>query len=399
MAGAGALLLLLVALAIDFATQGYAGWFGSGHRTLARAQPKSASVNWTVVARGFPRATDIQFVPGLAGAAVVLQQTGEARLLTVPATGAAGAGSSPLVFEVEVHSYSELGLLGLAFHPRYEQNGLLYVNYTPKGPLRTRIAEWKLERERLGKERAKELRVLLEVEQPYSNHNAGQLAFGPDGMLYIGLGDGGSADDPHGHGQNLGTLLGSLLRIDVDRRDPGLPYAIPKDNPFVQRAGARPEIWAYGLRNPWRYSFDPRGRLIAADVGQNHWEEVDIVERGANLGWNRREGRHCFPIGSSCDAKGLVDPIFEYPRSDGISITGGYVYEGKTLSELRGKYVFGDYGSGRIWALDLPEANKPATARVLGVWPRTIATFGRDAAGEIYAGDYASGEILRLVRR
>jgi glucose/arabinose dehydrogenase len=218
-------------------------------------------------------------------------------------------------------------------------------------------------------------------------------------MLYIGFGDGGSADDPHGNGQNLSTLLSKMLRIDVDRRDPGLQYAIPKDNPFVGKAGARPEIWAYGLRNPWRYSFDPRGRLIVADVGQNHEEEIDIVERGANLGWNRREGRHCFPIGQSCDAKGLVDPIFEYGRGDGISVTGGYVYQGKALPELAGKYIFGDYGSGRVWALDLPDTIKPTTAKVLGVWPRTFSTFGRDGSGEIYAGDYASGEIVRMTRR
>ncbi|HLV65877.1 MAG TPA: PQQ-dependent sugar dehydrogenase [Polyangiaceae bacterium] len=394
----GAALALSIAFGVELALRGPGGVAGSIQRALAGTE-KNAGVDWTVVGRGFREVTDIQFVPGAPQKAVILMKSGTARLLDV-SKGTSNAEESPIVFRVAVVTRSELGLLGLAFHPKYEANGLFYVNDNPEGgPLRTRVSEWKLTKERLGKEQAVRTRVLLEVEQPYSNHNAGQLAFGPDGMLYVGLGDGGSAGDPRGHGQNLGTLLGSMLRIDVDRRDEGRPYGIPKDNPFVGKSGARPEIWAYGLRNPWRYSFDPKGRLVVADVGQYAWEEVTLVERGSNHGWNVREGRHCYPADAACTTKGFTEPIYEYDHSVGLSITGGYVYTGKAIPELRGKYVFGDFATGRVFALDLPEApGKAARATPLGKWPRAFSTFGRDARGEIYAGDFGGGDILRLDR-
>lgn len=367
----------------------------------AQAEPGPRRIGLRVVGTGFERLTDIQFVPGSAERAVVLSKSGTARLVTLPTPGGAPAeaSNSPVVLDVSVRTRSELGLLGLAFSPKYAQNGLFYLNYNPnEGALRTRISEWHLPPDRLGHERAREVRVLLEVAQPFSNHNGGQLAFGPDGMLYIGLGDGGAGGDPKGHGQNLGTLLGAMLRIDVGGRQGKLPYAIPKDNPFIGRAGARAEIWAYGLRNPWRFDFDSRGRMIVADVGQNAFEEIDIVERGDNLGWAIREGRHCYPEKETCEKAGLKDPVFEYPRAVGQSVTGGYVYSGKTVPSLKGKYLLADFASGRVWALDLPKDSAgTAKATDLGTFPRSISTFGRDSAGELYAGDYANAEILRVV--
>jgi glucose/arabinose dehydrogenase len=265
--------------------------------------------------------------------------------------------------------------------------------------MRTRVSEWFVPPSRVGSETAKERRVILEVSQPYSNHNGGGLAFGPDGMLYIGLGDGGSAGDPEGNGQKLGALLGKMLRIDVTRKDAGREYAVPKDNPFVATPGARPEIFAYGLRNPWRYAFDPKGRLVAGDVGQDRWEEVTLVERGKNLGWNTREGAHCFSPQEGCRTAGLVDPLFEYDRSLGLSVTAGHVYTGKRIPSLAGRFVFGDFGTGRLWALALPEGTKPVHVTFLGRFSYAFSTFGRDASGELYAADFGPGAIYRLVAR
>ena len=357
------------------------------------------AVALAVVARGLRQPTDIQFVPGRPGDAIVLEKTGTARLLAVRDGAVAEASKAAVVFERKVLSTSELGLLGLAFHPRYEENGLFYVNYNPDdgGEMRTKISEWRLPPGALGREPAEEARVLLEVEQPYQNHDGGQLAFGPDSMLYIGLGDGGWMDDPHDNAQKLSTLLGKMLRIDVDRKTDGLPYGIPADNPFVGTEGARAEIWAYGLRNPWRYSFDPAGRLVVADVGQNLWEEVSIVRRGANLGWKVRESSHCFEPKEGCRTDGLVDPVFEYGHELGQSITGGYVVTSDRVKRVAGRYVVADFTSGRMWALTLPDTEgAPTSPELLGRWSRLFSTFGRDAAGEVYVADYAAGEILRI---
>lgn len=359
-----------------------------------------AGITLRPVATGFAEITGVEFVPGRARTAVVLQKTGEASVLDLPepAGSVAQASAATPFLKLAVRSSSELGLLGLAFHPKFRENGRFYLNYNPAdGALRTKISEWYVPPDRLRQEPARERRVILEVAQPYPNHDGGQLVFGPDGMLYIGLGDGGYRGDPEGHGQNLATLLGAMLRIDIDGADPGKAYAVPKDNPFVGRAGAAPEIWAYGLRNPWRYSFDPRGRLIAADVGQNRFEEVSIVPRGGNLGWNVREGAHCYAPSEGCQTEGMVEPIFEYERSLGISITGGFVYTGKTLPGLAEKYVFADFASGRVWALELPDEPRPVPAILLGRFPHAISTFARDAAGELYAADFAAGTILRFV--
>ncbi len=369
-----------------------------GVRVLPIPAKVMAGVDLEVVARGFQENTDIQFVPGQPELAVVLQKGGTAKVTKPSASAPPNAAESHTVLSLEVQTSSELGLLGLAFHPKFEQNGLFYLNYNPKqGKLRTRIAEWHVPPAEITTARANERRVILEVAQPFTNHNAGQLAFGPDGFLYVGLGDGGAGGDPHDNGQNLGALLGKMLRIDIDRKDAGLEYAVPPDNPFVKTGGARPEIWAYGLRNPWRYSFDPQGRLIVADVGQNLWEEVDIVGAGENLGWRLREGRHCYEPKEGCRTEGLVEPIFEYGRDLGQSITGGYVYLGKNVPALSGRYVFGDFVTGRIWSLELPAKRAYVEARLLGEFSRSVATFGRDGAGELYVGDFVTGEILRFV--
>ncbi|HEX6274107.1 MAG TPA: PQQ-dependent sugar dehydrogenase [Polyangiaceae bacterium] len=370
---------------------------------LAFAEERAGRVDFEMVARGFAQTTDVQFVPGAGLRVVVLQKTGTARVVTLPRPGAshvADVKDSSLLFRVDVRDRSELGLLGLAFSPGFRDNGLFYVNYNPaEGEMRTRVSEWFVPPDRLGAEPAREMRVMLEVVQPYSNHNGGGLVFGPDGMLYVGLGDGGSGGDPLDNGQKLSTLLGKMLRIDVGRKDAGLEYAVPRDNPFIGTKGARPEIWAYGLRNPWRYSFDPKGRMIAGDVGQNAWEEISFVERGKNLGWRLREGAHCFSPKEGCRTAGLVEPLFEYDRSLGISVTGGFVYTGKRIPSLAGRYVFGDFATGRLWALELPDSVRRANATLLGRFSYAFSTFARDPDGELYAADFGPGTLHRLVSR
>jgi glucose/arabinose dehydrogenase len=350
------------------------------------------------LAEGIDQPTDVQFPPGMNGWAVVLQKSGVARWLNVD------RGTHAELFRVEVRTASEEGLLGIAFHPRFAQNGRFFINYVTSDGEHdvSRVAEWKLSPSTgaLKDARAQAGPVLMEVQQPYPNHNAGQLAFGPDGYLYIGWGDGGAAFDPHGNGQDGSSLLGSMLRIDVDSAQ--RPYAVPKDNPFLQRPGFAPETWAYGLRNPWRYSFDPRGRLVIADVGQNRWEEIDLVTAGDNLGWNLKEGFECVhPEAGGCARSDLIDPVWAYGRDDGLSITGGYVATGNRVPALAGLYVFGDYGSGKLFAIALPDdrGRRVEQPIALGQWDMHPATFGRDAAGDLYLADFSHGDIYRLEAR
>jgi glucose/arabinose dehydrogenase len=289
----------------------------------------------------------------------------------------------------------EQGLLGLAFHPDYARNGRFFVDYTDVNG-DTVVAEYGVsdDPDRADQDSA---RTLLQVDQPFSNHNGGQLDFGPDGFLYVALGDGGSAGDPDGNGQNTDVLLGKLLRLDVDSGD---PYGIPPDNPFAN-GGGEPEIWAYGLRNPWRFSFDSRtDELWIADVGQGEFEEINrrpAAAGGLNYGWDQMEGPECYE-GGECDPAGKIVPISGYDHDLGCSVTGGYVYRGKDFPELRGGYVFGDYCSGFIWAIDATagESTEPIELMSSGL---SISSFGLDEAGELYLTDLAAGQQLRVVSR
>lgn len=358
----------------------------------ADARRPRIAVRLEPVASGFSEVTDVQFPPDDPDRMIVLEKGGRATWVRLD------SGQRGPLFERAVLSSSELGLLGLAFHPRFSENGKIYVNYVPDAqPRRSRIAALTVDRSAWT---AGDEQVLLEVEQPYANHDAGGLAFGPDGMLYVGWGDGGSGGDPQGNGQNKLSLLGSMLRLDVDQPGAETAYSVPADNPFVGDPAYRPEMFAVGLRNPWRISFTPDGRLVVADVGQNRWEEVDIVFAGANLGWNIREARSCFSPKEGCPTAGLTDPVYAYGREEGASITGGYVATGPAAPALSGAYVFGDFVSGRLWALDLSPAalakGGDAPISSLGRWPLQPATFGRDSRGDLYVADFSGGQIYRI---
>ena len=289
---------------------------------------------------------------------------------------------------------NEEGLLSVALDPRFEETGSLWVYYSVRGtPRMTRLSRFTVDLgDPLRVEPGSEL-VILEVEQPYSNHNGGAIRFGPDGMLYLGYGDGGSGGDPRGHGQNLATLLGAIIRIDVRFAAEGAPFAVPAGNPFLGVPGARPEIWAYGLRNPWRMAFDPEtGDLWTGDVGQREIEEIDRIEPGGNYGWNILEGTRCFQPSSGCDATGTVLPVAEYGHNLGCSVTGGVVYRGAAIPALAGHYLFADYCSGRLWAMPVDGGAIVELDRL----PAEVASFGTDADGEVYVLVFG-GAVLRIV--
>jgi glucose/arabinose dehydrogenase len=303
-----------------------------------------------------------------------------------------------LDISAQVSSDGERGLLGLAFPPDYATTRRFVVHYTdPAGD--TRVSLFRVSDDPNLADPASETVVLAEA-QPFPNHNGGQIAFGPDGFLYLGLGDGGSAGDPEGRGQRLDELLGSILRIDVSA---GAPYAVPPDNPFLGTSGARPELWSYGLRNPWRFTFDrATGDLDLGDVGQNQWEEIDYspasagAGRGANFGWNRMEGRHCFAV-ESCDQSGLVLPVLEYGHGSGCSVTGGYVYRGAAIPELQGHYFYADFCQGFVRSFRIQDGAAVDQAD----WPTlrpggSVSSFGEDAAGELYVLT-AEGGVFRIV--
>lgn len=308
---------------------------------------------------------------------------------------------------------NEEGLLGMAFHPKYKENGQFFVHYTAKTPPHTTVISRVTVSKDPDKADAKSEEVLLTFTHPFWNHKGGTTLFGPDGYLYTSLGDGGAANDPLENGQKLSTILGKILRIDVDHKSDGKPYAIPRDNPFVGKSDARGEIYAYGLRNVWGMAFDPATKLLyAADVGQNLWEEINIVEKGGNYGWSVRESFHKFDktnpkvttktgpgrtpdlqnkLDPKDDAK-MIDPIWEYHHdTDGKSITGGVVYRGKRLSELVGYYVYADYVSGKIWGLKYDEKAKKVVANRPIAGPEGFnmpcMCIGEDEAGEIFMGD------------
>ncbi len=282
---------------------------------------------------------------------------------------------------------NEEGLLGMAFHPNYETNGQLIVYYTTKSARHTSVVS----RFRVSDDPNQATRdseeEILRIKQPFWNHNGGTVIFGPDGYLYVALGDGGKANDPQNNGQNLQSLLGSILRIDVDRKDENRNYGIPADNPFVgYEDRALPEIWAYGLRNVWRMAFDRDTNLLwAGDVGQDIWEEINIIHRGGNYGWNLREARHNFSPNATGLRADLIEPIFEYHHDIGKSITGGFVYRGSSIPALQGKYLYADYVSGKVWALSYVDQQRQVVGNHLlveGQMP--IMSFGEDEEREAY---------------
>lgn len=357
---------------------------------IALAQLVFAQEIQTVqVTSGIPAPTDIQNAGDGSGRLFLAQQNGIVRILRDGAL----APQPFLDITGKTRAGGERGLLGLAFPPGFAQARRFYVNYTDLNG-DTVIAQYQVSTNPDVADAASEI-VLLHIPQPFANHNGGQLRFGPDGYLYIGMGDGGSGGDPLNNGQSLGTLLGKLLRLDVES-DPGR-VRIPPGNPFVNTAGARAEIWAYGLRNPWRFSFDrATGDLWLADVGQNAFEEVNFrpasSRGGENYGWNRMEGAHCLAAG--CSTQDLALPVAEYTHAEGCSVTGGFVYRGRVSPGLRGLFLYGDYCSGRIWGVE--RQGTQWVNRLLLSSGFSVSTFGEDEAGEIYVANAANGTIHRI---
>ncbi len=307
--------------------------------------------------------------------------------------------ASFLNIEKKVRSGGEMGLLGLTFHPDYKNNGYFYVNYTAGEKLHTVISRFKVSENNPNlADPASEI-ILLTFDQPFENHNGGKVAFGNDGYLYIATGDGGAGGDPHKNGQSKKTLLGKILRIDVNKASGNFKYSVPADNPFAGNQNSfREEIFAYGLRNPWRFSVDHvTGDVWVGDVGQNKIEEVDIVKKGGNYGWNTMEAEECFKA-DNCSKEGLSLPVWSYKQGSetGRSITGGYVYRGKKLAALKGKYIYGDYVSGNIWTLTAAGQGK-YKSNVLSKLDGQLSSFGEDANHELYICSYNEGKIYTIV--
>lgn len=360
-----------------------------------KTQNVSGSVTYLDAFPGikFTRPLLLTEFPGKQDTFVVLEQPGNVQV--VGRNGSAWAKTRFAVMEVTGgrSGGDERGLLGFAFHPEYRTNRKYYVFYV-KGSANV-LAEGIADTTLL-KDSGAPLRILLNIPDPYANHNGGTIGFGPkDGFLYIGTGDGGSGGDPEGNGQNKNTLLGKMLRIDVNSQDYAKPYAIPKDNPFVGGGGA-PEVWAYGLRNPWKWDFDSvTGDLWAGDVGQNRLEEISIIEKGGNYGWNVWEGDQCYPRGGTdCDLPGHKPPVFTYGRDakGGISVTGGIFYRGNSSSPYFESYLFGDYGTNNVWSL-----KKNGQAKVLPQAPDiSISSFGKDSRGRVYIMGVGDDVIYRM---
>lgn len=356
------------------------------------ASPAAQSVRLERVfpALSFDRATDLQAPTDGTDRLFVTEQAGRIRVFP----NQAAVASAPVFLDIRGKvddSGNEMGLLGLAFDPDYKTNRTFYVNYTAGNPRRTVIARYKAQLADANLADPASEEVVLTFDQPYSNHNGGQLAFGPDKMLYIGTGDGGSGGDPHNNGQRRDTLLGKWLRIDVHRAAGGNLYAIPADNPYAGNTqGFRPEIYAYGLRNLWRFSHDREtSRWFGADVGQNAYEEINVLEKGKNYGWKIMEASSCYGA-STCDKTGLTLPIAEYGRGLGQSVTGGYVYRGASAPALVGTYLYADYVTGRIWGLKY-DGQKATDQRLVLDSDFNPSTFGVDAQRELYVADHGGG--------
>ena len=374
---------------------------GGSSTTPPPPPPPPATFELVQVASLFSAPLDIQQPDDNSNRLFVVEQGGQIQIIQSNGTRAASAfldvtGRSGFT------SGGETGLLGLAFHPNYQNNRRFYVNYTRNSgaQLQSVIAEFTASSSNANFADPTTENILFTVDQPFSNHKGGGLTFGKDGFLYIGLGDGGSSGDPLGNGQNTNTLLGKILRIDVDSaHSSGLNYAIPPSNPFVGHGG-RGEIWLYGLRNPFRFSFDSvTGDLWIGDVGQDNFEEVDHLtsaQSGANLGWNIMEGTHCFSPPTGCPMAGLTLPVFDYDHSQGDdTIIGGHVYRGSKMPSLVGAYVFGDFISGRMWTLTQSGSMFTRTS-LFTVAANDVAAIGQDQLGELYVARYSSGVVSRI---
>lgn len=367
---------------------------GGGSNSSPPPTPNPATLALSTLVSGLNNPLGLEKPPG-DNRLFVVEQPGTIRIIE---NGALRTGDFLDIHTLVNFDGDEQGLLGLAFHPNYSTNRKFYVNYTrDNGTRETVIAEYQTSAADPSQADPNSGRILLVVSQPFANHKGGQLAFGPDGFLYIGLGDGGDAGDPLNNAQNLFSLLGKMLRIGVDPPfTGGLQYAIPADNPFATGGSGSPEIFAYGLRNPWRFSFE-RGtnRMFVADVGQSSWEEVDLMQNGGNYGWREMEGAHCFNPSTGCDTSNKVLPIAEYDHTVGIAIIGGYVYKGSAIPSLANKYIFGDL-TGKIFSLTEAPANTWTRANLLSTG-LTLSSLGQDTAGEMYVVDYGNGKVLKLV--
>jgi glucose/arabinose dehydrogenase len=357
--------------------------------------PSPTAVSTQVIVSGLNSPLDLEQAGDNSGRLFVVEQGGTIRIIQN-----GSVLSSPFLdISTKVIDQDEMGLLGVTFHPSFATNGKFYVNYVRNnaGQLQSVISEFLVSTTNPNQADPASERILLTVDQVsnFSNHKAGQLAFGADGFLYFGLGDGGSGGDPFGHGQNTQILLGKLMRIDVNSTSPGKQYAIPPDNPFVA-GGGLPEIYAFGFRNPWRFSFDrPSGRLFMADVGQDSFEEIDIVQKGGNYGWNTMEADHCFNPPTNCNQTGLSLPIIEIAHPEAEAVIGGFVYHGTALSGMQGMYIFGDL-NGKIWSLTEAPANT-FTRSQIATEGFAISSFGQDSAGELYVVDISGGRVLKIV--
>jgi len=370
---------------------------GAAESAVAGA-PASAFAGVTVAAeiaiQGFNKPVDVANAGDGSGRLFVVEQPGA---ILIVRDGAV-RGQPFLDIHERIASGGERGLLGLAFHPDFPTDPRFFVDYTDVNG-DTVVASYVVDPATPDVADPDSETILLKVTQPFANHNGGAVVFGPDGMLYIALGDGGSEGDPQGNGQRLDTLLAKILRIDVDDPTPGHPYAIPKDNPFVATPGAKPEIWLTGLRNPWRMRFDkPTGDLWIGDVGQNAWEEIDLARAGKgglNFGWNRMEGFHCYAPSSGCDQTGLTMPVTEYGHQDGCAVIGGVVVHDARQGKLNGGYLFGDACSDRVWVID-PTSDGPQAPVLAAQIGRTLSSIGEAEDGTVYATSLGRGELIRL---
>jgi len=375
------------------------GCNGGTSNQMTPPPPPTLQVELVSVSNGFTTPLDIEQAGDGSGRLFVVEQEGRIKIIQ----NGNVLGTPYLDISSSVASGGEEGLLGLAFHPSFSANGCFYVNYTStrNGNLQTFISEFHAATASANAVNTSSEQNLFTVDQPEANHNGGGLAFGNDGFLYIGLGDGGGGGDQHGtigNAQDLTTRLGKMLRIQVDCNG---TFSVPADNPFVAQATAAKEIWLYGLRNPFRFSFDhSTGNLWIGDVGQDSFEEVDMVtptQKGSNMGWRCKEGTHPFNMTANCQTQTFLDPIFDYDHSQGDdTVIGGFVYHGTNITALTGNYVFGDFISGRIWSLAQNSQGQWVRTFLVNSGANNLAGFGQDASGELYVAQYASGAVVRL---